>query len=122
MERNTRQRAAIEDALRRAGRPLAPAEVLREAQRHVPGLGLATVYRTLRALTGQQRVEPVVLPGESARYELTHRDHHHHFRCRSCDRVFEVLGCPGNLSRFAPRGFRVDAHEFVLFGTCASCA
>lgn len=63
----------------------------------------------------------VRLPGDSARYELADLDHHHHFRCRACERVFEVDGCPGDLAGLAPKGFQVDAHDVVLFGRCAAC-
>ncbi|MEW6280573.1 MAG: transcriptional repressor, partial [Candidatus Eremiobacterota bacterium] len=50
MERNTRQRDAIRRALADANRPLAPQEVLEEARRYSPGLGIATVYRNLKGL------------------------------------------------------------------------
>ncbi|MFM7507657.1 MAG: transcriptional repressor, partial [Rubrivivax sp.] len=50
MERNTRQRTAIRDALQRARRPLLPQEVLLAAQAQAPRLGLATVYRNLKTL------------------------------------------------------------------------
>ena len=50
MERATRQNTAIRAAIESAGRPLSPTEVLDEARRHVAALGLATVYRNLKAL------------------------------------------------------------------------
>ena len=50
MERNTRQRSAIRDAIALADRPLLPQEVLEAAQHEVPGLGIATVYRNLKVL------------------------------------------------------------------------
>ena len=50
MERNTRQRSAIRDSIARADRPLLPQEVLEAARQDVPGLGIATVYRNLKAL------------------------------------------------------------------------
>lgn len=122
MERATRQRAAIAEALRRASRPVSPRELLDEARTEVPTLGPATVYRTLRAMVDDGAAVAVELPGEPPRYELAHLGHHHHFRCRACDRVFEVEGCPGDLATLAPAGFRVEAHEVVLFGRCAACA
>jgi Fur family ferric uptake transcriptional regulator len=122
MERATRQRAAIAEALRQAQRPVSPGELLEVARRHVPSLGPATVYRTLRAMVEEGTAVAVQLPGEAPRYELAHLGHHHHFRCRACDRVFEVEGCPGDLTALAPAGFRVEAHEVVLFGRCATCA
>ncbi|MFN5777263.1 MAG: transcriptional repressor, partial [Burkholderiaceae bacterium] len=47
MERSTRQRAAIQEALTRLGRPLLPQELLAEAQKAVPNLSLATIYRNI---------------------------------------------------------------------------
>jgi len=122
MERATRQRAAIIEALKQAKRPVSPAELLEVARANVPSLGTATVYRTLRAMVEEGAAVAVQLPGEAPRYEMAHLGHHHHFRCRACDRVFEVEGCPGDLKGLAPAGFRVEAHEVVLFGRCASCA
>src|SRR2546427_7256381 len=45
MERSTRQRSSIRTVMEEAGRPLLPAEILGAAQREVPAIGLATVYR-----------------------------------------------------------------------------
>jgi Fur family ferric uptake transcriptional regulator len=50
MERSTRQRIAIRQAIEAAGRPLSPQEVRLAAQAQVPGLSLATVYRNLKLL------------------------------------------------------------------------
>ena len=50
MVRNTHQGNAIRQALKKAGRPLSAQEVLNLAQKKVPGLGIATVYRNLKSL------------------------------------------------------------------------
>lgn len=121
MQRNTRQREAISAALRRAARPLSPLELQALAARHVPGLGIATVYRALKELSAAGEVASVLLPGEAPRFELARSGHHHHFHCRDCGQVFEVEGCPGNLERLAPDGFRLERHELVLYGLCGIC-
>ncbi|HWP18921.1 MAG TPA: transcriptional repressor [Burkholderiaceae bacterium] len=121
MERHTRQRAAIRDALLEAGRPLLPQEVLEVAQRQAPGLGIATVYRNLRALVEEGQLQLVQLPGENPRFEPVGR-HHHHFQCRRCERVFDVHACPGDLARLAPPGFRVEDHDLTLYGVCKECS
>ena len=121
MERSTRQRAAIISAFEREDRPLSPAEILAGAQAEVPGLGTATVYRTLRALVADGVVVSVELPGEPPRYEPAGAKHHHHFRCRECDRVFEVPGCAKGIAALVPRGFELDGHELVLYGRCRGC-
>ncbi|GAB4042664.1 MAG: transcriptional repressor [Rubrivivax sp.] len=121
MQRSTRQRDAIREALHSAGRPLLPQEVLVAAQAEVPGLGIATVYRTLKALVDEGSLRAVTLPGENPRYEPAHHGHHHHFHCQACGRVFDVHACPGNLARLAPAGFEVAAHELTLYGRCRDC-
>lgn len=120
--RSTRQRSAIEEVIERAGRPLAPAEVLELARARTPSLSLATVYRSLRRLLDEERIIAVEMPGAPARYEPASLSHHHHFRCDRCDRVYDVEGCPGNLAGLLPRGFRLRDHEILLLGTCATCA
>ena len=121
MERATRQNTAIREALAAAGRPLSPAEVLDEARRHVAALGLATVYRNLKALLDAGEIQVVALPGEAPRYEPARREHHHHFRCDVCQRVFDVHQCPGDLAGLAPPGFSVSRHEITLYGRCSDC-
>jgi Fur family ferric uptake transcriptional regulator len=121
MERSTRQNAAIRAAIAAAGRPLSPAEVLEDARRDVAALGLATVYRNLKALVDEGAIQAVTLPGEAARYEIADPGHHHHFRCDVCQRVFDVHQCPGDLARLAPPGFIVDRHEITLYGRCSDC-
>ena len=121
MERNTRQRSAIRDVIAQAARPLLPQEVLAAAKREVPGLGIATVYRNLKALVQEGELKPVNLPGENPRFEVVGHHHHHHFQCRQCQRVFDVHACPGDLSRLAPRGFTVEDHDLTLYGRCGDC-
>jgi len=122
MERNTRQRGAIRRAFQRADRPLGTGEVLELARGEVGGLGIATVYRNIRTLVNESWLAVVELPGEVPRYEVQGKGHHHHFRCRQCDRVYEVPGCVGALNDIVPAGFTLESHELVLYGLCADCA
>jgi len=121
IERKTQQRDAIRAAIASAKRPLSPQEVLEGARVAVPALGMATVYRNLKLLVAEGAAQVISLPGESARYEMTELAHHHHFQCTSCSRVYDIPGCPGDLRRLAPRGFRVDHHDVTLYGRCSDC-
>ena len=121
MERATRQRAAIRDAVERADRPLSPREILDAAGRQVKGMGLATIYRAVKDGVEEGWLRGVELPGGPTRYEPAGKQHHHHFECRACHRVFEVDGCPGNIGRLAPPGVRLEGHEIVLYGLCETC-
>lgn len=122
MDRKTNQRTAIRDAIGDAARPLSPNEILDAAKARSPKLGIATVYRTVKVLIEEGWLKAVTLPGDPPRYELAHISHHHHFHCRVCGRVFDIEGCPGDLRTLAPRGYRVEAHEVVLYGQCPTCA
>ncbi len=120
--RQTQQRVAIHDAFSSERRPLSPQEALEVAQRTVPGLGIATVYRAIKRFVSDGVLVPVELPGAASRYELAGLGHHHHFQCRGCDRVYDVEGCPPRIAELAPEGFELEAHEIVLHGLCADCS
>ena len=121
LQRKTQQRGAIRGALRHADRPLSPQEILDAARGEVPGLGIATVYRNVKSLVREGWLRTVELPGAPSRYEVAGKDHHHHFHCRNCDRVYEVEECPGDLRDLAPAGFELHSHEIILYGTCVTC-
>ena len=74
------------------------------------------------AFQAEGALTQVELPGEAPRYETAGRQHHHHFHCRACDRVFELEGCPEGLRGLIPTGFSLESHEVVLYGRCAACA
>lgn len=142
MERDTRQRRAVLDALAGSGRTLSPPEILGLAQPQAPSLNLSTVYRQVKALEEVGAVVKVQLPGQAARFETACRHvdgedphahapdaeaaeephHHHHFHCLVCDQVVPFHGCPGTMQDLAPPGCEVERHDLVLHGRCASCA
>lgn len=130
MERHTRQRQALIDALAHSGHALSPPEILERAQAAVPSLNLSTVYRQIKALHDARQIVRVDLPGRPARFEaLCHeaqaakRGHHHHyFHCSDCDRVYPIHACPGKMDDLAPAGFKVWRHDLTLHGRCAACA
>jgi Fur family ferric uptake transcriptional regulator len=120
--RNTHQRNAIREVFNRADRPLSTAEVLKAAQRHKSGLGIATVYRTLKMLLDEGWLNTIKLPGEPPRYERAGKPHHHHFYCQVCGRAYEVPGSEALLQNVVPKGFVLESHDLVLSGRCADCA
>jgi Fur family transcriptional regulator, ferric uptake regulator len=121
MKRKTEQRALIREVMGQATRPLTANEVLDLAQEKRAGLGIATVYRTINGLVEEGWLLPVELPGEPARYERRELEHHHHFQCQACRKVFDVPGCAGLPTTGVPSGFEVARHEIVYYGRCAEC-
>jgi len=95
--------------------------VLAWAKRRMPGIGIATIYRNLKAFVESGALRVVPVPGEADRYEIAGKQHHHHFFCRTCKKAFEMTGCPGSLASLAPSGFKVEEHEIYLYGQCRQC-
>ena len=120
-KRNTKQKAAIREAFVTADRPLSPEEAHSCAQLHYPGLGTATVYRNIQALVDEGWLQMVVVPGDSPRYEVAGKEHHHHLQCNGCGKLYELEGCIPTFKPKLPRGFRVTGHEFFLYGICSAC-
>ena len=122
MERDTRQRQAICKVLVNAGRPLSVNELFLLAKSEITKLGIATVYRNLKDLQAEKRIIQVDLPGQPPRWELLPEDHHHHFLCRTCNKLFEVYDCPDDLQRLLPKGYTLENHDILLRGQCDNCS
>jgi Fur family ferric uptake transcriptional regulator len=120
IERNTRQKQAIREAFERSDRPLSTDEVHREAERTSRGLGMATVYRSIKALLDDGWLSIVEVPGRNPLYEVAGKGHHHHFSCTNCERVYELEGC-ATVNAKLPPGFKATGHDVTFYGTCARC-
>jgi Fur family ferric uptake transcriptional regulator len=120
-KRNTKQKAAIRSAFEEADRPLSPDEVLKTSMEYHPAIGIATIYRNILSLVDEGWLVPVEIPGKPTRYELAGKEHHHHFHCNSCGRLFDLKGCIAESKPKLPRGFTATGHEFFLYGNCALC-
>jgi Fur family ferric uptake transcriptional regulator len=122
-QRNTRQREIIVAVIGEAQGPLTVPEILERAKRTLPGLGVATVYRAIKLLLEDRKIQPVILASGETRYESTGLGHHHHFHCRLCGDVYDLEECPVSVpSGKYKHGFIVEDHELTLYGICASCA
>lgn len=123
-ERNTRQRDTIVEVIRDSEGPLTVPEIVERAQKQVPGLGVATVYRTLKLLGDAGQVQTVILPSGETRYESAQLGHHHHFHCRVCETVYDMETCLVRVpeSRTVDHGFIVESHELTCYGVCRNCA
>ena len=122
VDRNTKQKRAIEAVLRNHSNPLSPSEILQLALKEVPSMGIATVYRSLKALAMDGQIVSVEIPGQPPRYERSDKGHHHHFLCRTCGEVFDLKSCLDGIRKMAPPKFRVEDHEIILYGACEKCA
>ncbi len=121
MKRKTSQRNAIQEVFRKIDRPLSINEILEVGRRSVGSLNQATVYRNLKILVENGWLMKINTPEQGVLYERAGKEHHHHFRCRSCDRLYEINGCAFNEKVSTPPGFLTEGHEVYLYGICSSC-
>lgn len=123
-ERNTRQRETIVEVIQESAGPLTVPEIFERAQQRIPGLGIATVYRTVKLLGESRQVQVVILPSGETRYESAALGHHHHFHCRVCETVYDMETCLVRVpdSRKVDEGFVIESHELTCYGVCPSCA
>ena len=89
-----------------------------------PGVGRATVFRTLRLMLDLGIVCQVVLDDGALHYRLTSGGHHHHISCSHCGAVIDFATCDiddllGELSRRT--GYAIEAHRLEIYGRCAAC-
>ena len=98
------------------------AEALRA---RLPGLGRATIYRSLKLLVEAGVVCRVLLEDGKLHYQLSHRGHHHHLLCVECGASQDLLGCSiEDLLQQVSAGhrFQMSGHWLEVYGRCQSCS
>ena len=118
----TQQREAIVDAFLRTSGHVALEDLLSSARRKHPGVGLATVYRTVKLLEEAGIAAARHFgPGQTL-YEIAEgRAHHDHLICDNCGYIVEFENDEIEaLQDAAARrfGFNVLRHRHELFGLC----
>jgi Fe2+ or Zn2+ uptake regulation protein len=119
----TPQRRAVWDAFEQGeGGHLTADEVFARARRGLPGLSRATVYNTLAMLVEGGFLQAVESRG-AVLYDPNPDPTHHHFRCRSCDRLYDV-GVEGSedLKISGDRKFIVEGKSVLFAGLCYLCS
>jgi Fur family ferric uptake transcriptional regulator len=106
--------------------PFSAADLLEQAKRSRPGVGRATIFRTLEILSSLRVIERLVLPDGSRGYIQCEPDeHHHHLVCTVCGRGVDIAD--GEIAALVDgigrrHGYRLESHRLELFGVCPSCA
>lgn len=90
----------------------------------LPGVGRATVFRTVKLLQEHDVLCRVVLEDGGVRYQLSTGGHHHHLVCSQCGSVQEFADSRLDaLIRKNAREsqFELDGHSLELYGRCNRC-
>ncbi len=95
-----------------------------ELCRSIPGVGRATVYRTLASLQQEGVICRLMINGRAPRYLLGGTQHHHHMVCNRCGSVQDITGC--GVDDFVDavaqqHGYQPDGHRLEIYGCCSLC-
>jgi Fe2+ or Zn2+ uptake regulation protein len=122
--RLTPQRRAVLDVLAASTDHPTAGEVFERVRRLLPGIGAATVYRTLGLLVESgQALELSLADGASARYD-GNVERHDHVVCTECGLAVDIdsplaAGVAGTLARST--GFTITGYDLQFHGRCATC-
>lgn len=120
--RLTPQRRAVLDTISAWSGEFTAVEVYDRARKTAPGLGIATVYRTIDLLRRAGSVRPLS-SSDRPTYVRCRPGHHHHLVCTSCGSVeeTELCGAPSDAELRRRHGFAPESHEVDVYGTCRRC-
>jgi len=121
----TRQRDLIIRIFSGAGRHLSAEELYVLVKKTEPGIGYATVYRTLKLLSDAGLAQERRFEDGFNRYELREADaHHDHLICTGCGRILEFEN--NEIERLQQavakkNHFVVTSHKLEIYGLCGNC-
>ncbi len=123
--RSTSQRNAIFEIFVEAKRHMSAEELYARVKKKHPGIGYATVYRTLKLLSEAGLAKENRFENGFARFEYNYAgEHHDHLVCTKCGLIieFENKRIEALQQDVAMKnGFTVQNHKLELYGVCAKC-
>lgn len=123
--RSTSQRRLVTETFFQSTGHLSIEDVLGRVRAEDPGVGYATVYRTLKLLKECGLAIERHFGDGVSRYEVAHEDDHHdHLICLGCNTIveFEDDGIEKLQEKLARRhGYLLQGHKHELYGLCPTC-
>ncbi|MCL5807967.1 MAG: transcriptional repressor [Deltaproteobacteria bacterium] len=124
--KSTRQRDIILDFFLSAKRHMSVEELYRGLRARHPGIGYATVCRTLKLFAQSGIAHEIHFGDGQTRYEhLVEGEHHDHLVCTVCGTIAEFENKTIEALQKAvadSHGFIIRSHRMELYGLCAKCA
>ena len=122
--KTTQQRNRILEIFVEQNRHMTPEEVLDAVHPHVPSVGLATIYRTMKLLVKAGIAHERRFADGLLRYEIAvEGEHHDHIICLDCGKIVEFEDeMIEERQRFVARekGFEIRSHRLDLYARCLS--
>lgn len=123
--RSTRQRDVILDIFLSTHQHVSVEELYLKIKASNPGIGHATVYRTLKLFVEAGLAREILLHDGQTRYEhVLAGEHHDHLVCTGCNSIIEfenetIENLQDQIA--ALHGFLIKSHKLEIYGLCSSC-
>lgn len=123
--RSTRQRDIILDFFLSTRQHLSVEELYLKIKIIHPGIGQATVYRTLKLFVEAGIAREILLHDGQTRFEhILAGEHHDHLVCTGCGAIIEFANetIEKLQDEIANRhGFQIQSHKLEIYGLCSNC-
>ena len=123
--RSTRQRDIILAVFLSTHQHISVEELYLKIKSVNPGIGHATVYRTLKLFAEAGLAREILLHDGQTRYEhVMAGEHHDHLVCTGCNSIIEFEDeTIENLQKeiAARHGFLIKNHKMEIYGLCNKC-
>lgn len=119
------QRGLILKVFLKSGKHLSADELYRRIKEEASGIGVATVYRTLKLFCDSGLARELKSEDGVSRFEpLSGHEHHDHLICVRCGKFVEVVHPEIEKLQEAiskKEGFVLTRHRLELYGLCRPC-
>jgi Fur family ferric uptake transcriptional regulator len=122
--KKTKQRKAVADLLLSITKFSSAQEVHSLLAKRGEKVGLATVYRTLQALSETGAVDILRNETGEALYRACGSEHHHHLVCTKCSKTSEISApaIEAWTEKIAiDNNYQIQGHTIEIFGICRNC-
>ncbi|MGH2559105.1 MAG: Fur family transcriptional regulator [Thermomicrobiales bacterium] len=118
--RLTGPRRDVVSAVLQRRRPFSAEQLVAE----LPGIGRATIYRTLEILASIDVLTRLLQPGGHPAYVVGIPGHRHHLVCSECGTTVAFTRCPVDelvTDLVRDTDFSIHGHHLEVFGVCPTC-
>lgn len=124
LSKNTKQRKAISDLLLSITKFSSAQEVHNLLVSRGEKIGLATVYRTLQALSETGLIDSLKSENGETLYKICSKNHHHHLVCTKCATTseFNANEIESMMQKISKENnYEISGHVIEIFGLCRNC-
>lgn len=123
MRRNTKQKEAVLRVLKDSNEHPTASWIYEQVRQEIPHISLGTVYRDLKSLKQDGKIEEIKSSGNLSRFDGNNKNHYH-FHCQKCDRIIDIAEPIDKAidKRVAQKtGFDIHYHRLEFYGLCRDC-